>query len=124
MARLSERVRYRGPTLSAAELARLAAEADPDRDRALAWHDAVRTFVDDRPLPADFARLPLPRQLDRLARSFHLEPPRPARGDPRRPWPRPSRATGPIRPDPAGRAVSGPERLRPVPRASSPVGRK
>ncbi len=75
MGRFSARVRYRGPTLSTAEFARLRAESDPDRDRALAWHERVKDFADDRPLPDDFARLPLPRQLDRLARSFHLEPP-------------------------------------------------
>ena len=75
MARVSTQVRYRGPILSPAELARLRAESDPDRDRALAWHERLKTFVDDRPLPHDFARLPLPRQLDRLTRSYHLEPP-------------------------------------------------
>ena len=75
MTRISDRLHYRGPTLSTAELARLAAESDPDRDRALAWHDRLKGFADDRPLPADFARLPLRRQLDEFARSFHLEPP-------------------------------------------------
>ena len=76
MARISGQIRYRGPTLSPAELARLQGESDPDRDRALAWHERItRTFADDRPLPEDFARLPLARQLDRLAWSFHLEPP-------------------------------------------------
>jgi hypothetical protein len=75
MARFSERVRYRGPTLSDGELARLKAEFDPDRDRALAWHERIKVYLDDHPLPGDFGRLPLPRQLDRLARSYHLEPP-------------------------------------------------
>jgi len=75
MARISGRLRYRGPTLSAADLARLAAESDPDRDRALAWHERLRTFADDLPLPPDFAASPLPRQLDALARSFHVAPP-------------------------------------------------
>ncbi len=75
MARFADRVRYRGPTLSVGELTRLAAEADPDRDRALAWHDRIRAFVADVPWPDDFARAPLPEQLDRLARSYHLEPP-------------------------------------------------
>ncbi len=75
MAKLAERAHYRGPFLNSAELARLAAEHDPDRDRALAWDRRLRsTFADDRPLPDDFARLPLPRQLDRLAWSFHLDP--------------------------------------------------
>jgi hypothetical protein len=79
MARISTQVRYRGPTLSTAELARLASESDPDRIPALAWHDRlITTFADDRPLPEDFDRLTLARQLDRLAWSFRLEPmPRP-----------------------------------------------
>jgi hypothetical protein len=75
MARISSQLHYRGPTLTPPELARLADEADPDRARALAWHDQLtRTFADDRPLPEDFARLALPRQLDRLGWSFHLAP--------------------------------------------------
>ncbi len=73
--RIADRWHYRGPTLSPAELARLAAEVDPDRDRALGWHDRIaRTFVNDRPLPASFAEHPLSSQLEGLARSFHLEP--------------------------------------------------
>ena len=76
MARISAQLHYRGPTLTPADLTRLATEADPDRDRALAWHERLaRTFADDRPLPGDFATLPLARQLDRLAWSFHLVPP-------------------------------------------------
>lgn len=72
---IADRWHYRGPTLSPAELARLAAEVDPDRDRALGWHDRIaRTFIDDRPLPASFTGLPLPSQLEGLARSFHLDP--------------------------------------------------
>ena len=83
MARLSKQVRYRGPTLSTLQLARLAEESDPDRDRALGWHDRlIKTFVDDRPLPGDFDRLPLDRQLDRLAWSFHLEPSTPTEAIP------------------------------------------
>jgi hypothetical protein len=75
MARISAQVHYRGPTLTPAELARLATESDPDRDRALGWHERIKTtFAEDRPLPDDFARLPLARQLDRLAWSFHLDP--------------------------------------------------
>jgi hypothetical protein len=74
MARLASQVHYRGPFLSPDELARLADEVDPDRDRALAWHERLKVFVDDRPLPDDFAALPLDRQLARLARSFHLDP--------------------------------------------------
>ena len=76
MAEIASKVHYRGPFLTPDELTRLAAEGDPDRDRALGWHQRLRsTFADDRPLPDDFARLPLARQLDRLARSFHLDPP-------------------------------------------------
>ncbi len=75
MARISDRLHYRGPTLSAADLARLAADPDPDRDRALAWHDRIRAFADDCPLPGDFPRIPLRRQLAEFARSFHLTPP-------------------------------------------------
>ena len=75
MARISDRLRYRGATLSEADRARLAAEPDPDRDRALAWHDRIKAFADDRPLPGDFDRLPLRRQLAEFARSFHLDPP-------------------------------------------------
>jgi hypothetical protein len=75
MARISDRFHYRGPTLKPPEVARLAAEGDPDRDRALAWHERItRTFADDRPLPEDFAKLPLDQQLDRVAWSFHLAP--------------------------------------------------
>jgi hypothetical protein len=75
MARISDRLRYRGATLLEADRDRLAADPDPDRDRALAWHDRIKAFANDRPLPGDFARLPLRRQLDEFARSFHLDPP-------------------------------------------------
>ncbi|WP_435008948.1 hypothetical protein P12x_000199 [Tundrisphaera lichenicola] len=75
MARISDRLRYRGPSLSTAELARLAGESDPDRDRALAWHERLKQYAPDRPLPDDFDRLPLPSQLAEFARSFHLDPP-------------------------------------------------
>ena len=92
IARFSDRVHYRGPTLSAAELAGLAAEPDPDRDRALAWHERLKAFADDRPLPGDFDRLPLRRQLAEFARSFRLDPPARADASPA-PWPRPCRAT-------------------------------
>jgi hypothetical protein len=75
LARISTQFHYPGPFLTPGELARLAAEGDPDRDRALDWHERLtRTFADDRPLPGDFAGLPLARQLDRLAWSFHLGP--------------------------------------------------
>jgi hypothetical protein len=79
MTRISDRLRYRGATLSEADRGRLATESDPDRDRALAWHDRIRVFADDRPLPGEFARLPIRRQLAEFARSFHLDPP--ARSD-------------------------------------------
>ena len=73
MAAIDDRFHYRGATLTPIELERLTAEGDPDRDRALGWHRRITgTFAADRPLPADFASLPLDRQLDRLAWSFHL----------------------------------------------------
>jgi hypothetical protein len=77
MVLLSRELRYRGPYLSASELARLADEHGPgsSRDRALAlrWHAAALRFADDRALPEDFARGPLRWQLDTLAWSFHLD---------------------------------------------------
>ena len=76
MARLADRLRYRGPLLSAADRARLAAEPEADRLRALAWDAQVRRFLPDRPLPRDFARGTLRWQLDALAWSFHLAPSR------------------------------------------------
>jgi hypothetical protein len=74
MVLLAERLRYRGPTLSTAELSRLAAGPDREGTLALRWHDQVRRFADDRRLPDDFARGPLRWQLDTLAWSFHLDP--------------------------------------------------
>ncbi len=75
LARLSEQFHYRGRILDPTEIARIADDPDPDRDQALAWHDRItRTFLDDHPLPGDFARLPLDRQLALVARSFHLDP--------------------------------------------------
>jgi hypothetical protein len=101
---LAERFHYRGSTLKPAELAKLEAEPDPDRDRAIAWHNRIsRTFVDDRPLPDDFANLPIDQQLDRVARSFHLDPVPPASAIPEALIGALSRP-GPIRPTPlAGR---------------------
>ncbi len=75
LARFSDRLRYRGPILSPEEVARLSAESDPDRDRALAWHRRIGAFADDRALPADFADAPLSRQLVEVARSLGVEPP-------------------------------------------------
>ena len=74
MVLLAERLRYRGPFLTADELRRLAAEPEPDRNRARTLDDQARRFAADRPLPAVFARGPLRWQLDTLAWSFHLEP--------------------------------------------------
>ena len=100
MARISEQAHYRGPTLTPAELTRLAAEVDPDRVRALAWHERIKTtFDDDRPLPGDFARLSLARQLEQLARSFHIDPSTSPEATPAALLEALSRA-GPIRPTP------------------------
>jgi hypothetical protein len=73
MRRITGRLRYRGPWLSGAELARLRAETSPGRARALAWDEQVRRFAPDRPLPADFDRGPLRWQLAVLAWSFHID---------------------------------------------------
>jgi hypothetical protein len=73
MTALAQRVRFRGPFLTAQERGRLAAESGRDRDLALAWDARVRRFADDRPLPADFARGPLRWQLETLAWSYHLD---------------------------------------------------
>ena len=76
MARLADRLRYRGPFLSAADRARLDSEPEADRLRALAWDAHLRRFLPDRPLPRDFPSGPLRWQLDVLAWSFHLPPSR------------------------------------------------
>lgn len=77
MMTLANRLRYRGPWLTAAELAELEDEAGPgsSRDRSLAreWHVRVRRFAPDRVLPASFPTGPLRWQLDTLAWSFHLD---------------------------------------------------
>ena len=82
MVLLAGRLRYRGPLLSAAERASLAAAPRSDRDSALAlrWHAQMRRFAADRPLPGDFARGPLRWQLDTFAWSFHLDPNDPSGG--------------------------------------------
>ena len=72
MKRISDSLRYRGPVLSAAELARLRGGADGPRFAV--WHRQIARFLPDRPLPEDFARLPLLRQLNVLCLSFHVEP--------------------------------------------------
>jgi hypothetical protein len=73
MVRLADRLRYRGPTLSPAELASLAAAPGREPALALRWHAQIGRFAADRPLPEDFARGPLRWQLDTLAWSFHLD---------------------------------------------------
>jgi hypothetical protein len=70
---LADRLRYRGPTLTPAELASLSAAPGREGSLALRWHDRVRRFADDRRLPDDFALGPLRWQLDTLAWSFHLD---------------------------------------------------
>jgi hypothetical protein len=82
MVLLAERLRYRGPWLSPAELAELSTAREHNATLALRWHALLRRFADDRPLPRDFARGPLRWQLDTLAWSFHLDPdPGPVAGD-------------------------------------------
>ncbi len=55
MVALADRLRYRGPFLSADERSRLGSEAGRDGALALRWDERVRRFADDRPLPAGFA---------------------------------------------------------------------
>jgi hypothetical protein len=75
MIAIAERLRYRGPWLSAEEVRRLTNDADSssahDRALALRWHACVRRFADDRALPERFTHGPLRWQLDVLAWSFH-----------------------------------------------------
>jgi hypothetical protein len=77
MTALAERLRYRGPWLSSAELAELEDETGPgsgrDRTQALEWHTRTRRFAADRALPAGFCDGPLRWQLDTLAWTFHLD---------------------------------------------------
>jgi hypothetical protein len=68
MARLRERLVYRDSFLTSDELSELAQSHAPD------WHAHILRFLPDRPLPDDFARSPLDRQLHLLAWSFHLDP--------------------------------------------------
>ena len=71
LARIADQFHYRGPTLSDRELGKLGAESDPDRARALGWHERIiTTFAADRRLPESFDRLPLPAQLESVARTF------------------------------------------------------
>jgi hypothetical protein len=73
MTAISQRLRYRGPLLSAQDLEQLKPPAG-ERESATRWHAHVLLFLPDRPLPADFARGPLRWQLDTLVWSFHLKP--------------------------------------------------
>lgn len=74
MERLRERLVYRDSLLTPSDVSAIAASADPDRARMLAWDAHVRRFLPDRPLPADFADGPLGWQVRVLAWSFHLDP--------------------------------------------------
>ena len=71
--RIANRLRYRGPYLTADERVRLRAETAPGRARALEWDAHLRQFAPDRPLPSDFRRLSTRRQVDTLAWSFHQD---------------------------------------------------
>lgn len=66
--------RYKGPLLSNPEIAAIAKSSSEGRSRALAWDRHIRLFLDNRPLPADFASGPLRWQIDTLAWSFHVDP--------------------------------------------------
>jgi hypothetical protein len=72
MTRFSDRLRYRGPLLTPAEVARL--RTAPDGERVLAWHAHIAHFLPDRPLPRGFADGPLRWQLDAFLWSYHLSP--------------------------------------------------
>lgn len=74
LAGLADALHYHGRLLTAAERDRIAHDPDPDKARALAWHDQIQRFRDDQPWPGDFAGLPLTGQLHAVARSFHLDP--------------------------------------------------
>jgi hypothetical protein len=71
---LIDRLRYLGPTLEPQALAQLAAETDPDRDRALAMHRLIQKYRRVEPLPPDFATQPLDRQLAEVGRRLGLDP--------------------------------------------------
>ena len=74
VARINENLHYHGRTLTDAEVATLAADPDPDKERALDWHDRIKRFLPDPDWPADVNALPLPGQLAALGRSFRLDP--------------------------------------------------
>lgn len=73
MRQIAGHLRYHGPLLSPADLARLRRERSPGRSRALEWDAQIRRFLPDRPLPDDFDRQPLGAQLSALTWSFHLD---------------------------------------------------
>jgi hypothetical protein len=73
MVLLADRLRYRGPMLTQAEVISLAAAPDRDRVLALRWHARIGRFAADRPLPRGFTQGPLRWQLDTLAWSFHFD---------------------------------------------------
>ena len=74
LARIAEVLHYRGRILSRDELDQIARDPEPDKVRALAWHEQIQQFLDDRPLPGDYASTSLAEQLLAVARSFHLDP--------------------------------------------------
>ena len=78
LTRLADALHYHGRLLTPDERDTLAQVPDPDKARALGWHDQIQRFRDDQPWPGNFATLPLPRQLAAVARSFHLDPTLPA----------------------------------------------
>jgi hypothetical protein len=72
MLRISETLRYRGPALSPARLARLRAEDSEGKERALAMHAHISHYLPDHPLPEKFSNGNLRYQLVTLAWSFHV----------------------------------------------------
>ncbi len=71
--RIVASTKYRGEILDASSLDDLRARPDdPDAARLLEWHRMITSrFLDDRPLPPDFASGPLPWQIDVALWSFH-----------------------------------------------------
>jgi hypothetical protein len=70
MATLAVHLRYRGPLLSASDLAELADRPGGANVREI--DQQIRQFLPDRSLPPDFLSGPLRWQLDTFAWSFHL----------------------------------------------------
>jgi hypothetical protein len=75
MERIARDLRYSGPWLTPAALARLEVDSDSAHDAALArrWDALIHRFAPDRPLPDDFPSRSLASQVEALAWSFHLE---------------------------------------------------